>query len=86
MSQILGTDVSVAQGLRLDWPAIAASGIRFAICKATEHVGYTDPTFARNAVAAVQAGLIVGSYHVLRPEADADQQARRYFDIAAARS
>lgn len=83
---LLGTDVSAAQGSRLDWPAIAASGLRFAICKATEHVGYTDPTFARNAVAAAQAGLIVGSYHVLRPEGDVDRQARHYFEVAAAHS
>jgi lysozyme len=86
METILGTDVSAAQGGHLDWPAVAAGGVRFAFCKATEHVGFVDSTFARNVVASAQAGLIAGSYHVLHPDADVQRQAKHYFDVAAGRS
>jgi lysozyme len=82
---ILGTDVSKWQGPSLDWPAVAAMGVRFAFCKATEHVGYVDPTFARNIGASAKAGLITGSYHMLRPEADVQRQAEHYFRVADGR-
>lgn len=85
MDTILGTDVSKWQGPKLDWGAIAAMGVRFAFCKATEHVGHVDPTFERNAPAAAKAGLLVGSYHVLRPEADVQRQAEHYFKVAGGR-
>lgn len=85
MDTILGTDVSKNQGPKLDWGAIAATGVRFAFCKATEHIGYIDPSFSNHVAGAASAGLFVGSYHVLRPEADPQRQAERYFQVAGGR-
>lgn len=43
----LALDVSMHQGA-IDWPAVADAGYRFAICKASEGVGYQDPAFPTN--------------------------------------
>ena len=59
-----GIDVSQHQGV-IDWPAVAAAGIRFAFVRALE--GQTpDPTFERNRRGALEAGLLVGAYQYLR--------------------
>lgn len=42
---------------------IKASGIQAVFYKATQGVGYTDPTFAAQTTSAKQAGLLVGAYH-----------------------
>ncbi|MED1850367.1 glycoside hydrolase family 25 protein [Brevibacillus borstelensis] len=60
-------DVSHHQGV-IDWPKVAADGIKGAFIKATEGVGYTDPRFLQNAKGAAAAGLQVGFYHYCRPE------------------
>jgi len=39
--------VSHYQGT-IDWAQVAASGIQFAMCKATEGTTYTDPTLSYN--------------------------------------
>jgi LysM repeat protein/GH25 family lysozyme M1 (1,4-beta-N-acetylmuramidase) len=46
---------------------IAATGSQFAIIKATEGIGYTDPEFRANLDAARRAGDLVGFYHMARP-------------------
>lgn len=61
-----GIDVSRHQG-RINWPQVAASGITWAYCKASEGVGYTDPTYAENVDGARRAGIRVGAYHYCRP-------------------
>jgi lysozyme len=67
MEQIQGIDVSKWQG-EIDWTQLMATQpeIKFAIIKATEGVGYTDPKFKRNWEAAKAAGLIRGAYHFAR--------------------
>jgi lysozyme len=64
---IPGLDVSHYQGT-IDWPAVAAKGYRFVYVKATEGRTRVDPTFARNAGGAREAGLMVGAYHFARPD------------------
>mgnify|MGYP003425292255 FL=1 len=71
-----GIDVASWQGTP-DWRAVAASGISFAITKATEGVGYLNPTFARNWLEIRAAGIVRGAYHFAElgtntPEAEAD--------------
>ena len=82
MAQLPGIDVSAAQGQKLDWPSIARAGIRFTLCKASEHVGYVDPTFHRNVMEADKVGIVRGSYHFFRVEADPEKQAQLYFRTA----
>jgi lysozyme len=67
-SALYGPDVSNYQGSGIDWGAVAASGATFAIAKASEGVGFTDPTFARNWPAIKGHGLIRGAYHFGRPD------------------
>jgi len=50
-----------------DWDAIAAAGIRGVIHKATEDVGFKDSQYAGRRQAALNAGLLWGAYHFLRP-------------------
>lgn len=71
-----GIDVASWQGTP-DWPKVAASGIQFAITKATEGVGYLNPTFARNWLEIKAAGIKRGAYHFAelganQPEVEAD--------------
>jgi lysozyme len=77
-----GIDVSHYQG-DLDWPAVAASGIRFAFVKATDGVDDIDPHFARNWAGAKDAGIVRGAYHFFRPALDAGQQAAHFLRVAA---
>ena len=75
-SVLRGVDVSSYQhGTPIDWARVAASGQRFAIVKATESTGYTNPWYASDVAAARAAGLVVGGYHFARPESSATAQA-----------
>jgi len=65
-----GVDVASWQhpdGAPIDWNAVRAAGIQFAIIKATEGTSYTNPHFAGDRAAATAAGLVVGAYHYARP-------------------
>ncbi len=66
---VRGIDVSKWQGT-IDWPKVWGAGYRFAIAKATEGVGYTDPKWTTNRAGARAAGLVVGAYHFARPDAN----------------
>jgi GH25 family lysozyme M1 (1,4-beta-N-acetylmuramidase) len=73
VERVPGIDVSAYQqppftAARIDWPAVAASGKRFAIIKATEGSRYVNPHFERDRRLADASGLIVGSYHFGRWE------------------
>lgn len=66
-----GVDIANWQsGLR-----IANIDADFVICKATEGVGYTDPTFENFMRQAISAGRLVGAYHFARSTTTAEQQA-----------
>ena len=76
-----GVDVSIYQG-EVDWPAVAADGIDFAILR-VGYRGYTegglfpDQTFAQNLQGALDAGLEVGVYffsQAITPE-EAEEEA-----------
>ena len=60
---IQGIDVSKHQG-KIDWPQVAASGVRFAILRAGygNTAAQADPYFAANYTGAKAAGLKVGAY------------------------
>lgn len=64
---IHGVDVSHYQGT-IDWPPVAAAGVRFAYCKATQGNGGADATFVPNVQRALAAGLLVGAYHFAVPD------------------
>ncbi|KAF5391032.1 hypothetical protein D9757_004057 [Collybiopsis confluens] len=57
-----GIDVSHFQGT-INWPAVAANGIKFVFVKATESTDFLDPDFSANYEGATNAGLIRGGYH-----------------------
>jgi GH25 family lysozyme M1 (1,4-beta-N-acetylmuramidase) len=64
---ILGLDISGHQP-GVNFAAVKASGRGFVVLKATEGVGWTDPSFAAYRKAAHAAGLIVGLYHFARAD------------------
>ena len=61
----VGIDTSKYQG-KVNWQAVKQAGYDFAIIKASEGVGYTDPEFRRNWNESRAAGLLVGAYHFAR--------------------
>lgn len=77
-----GIDVARYQGT-VDWPRVAAAGIRFAFVKATEGTTYTSPTFAAQYSGAAAAGLYRSPYHFARPgSSSAAAQADHFLDVA----
>ena len=72
-----GVDVSRYQGV-IDWRAVAADGVRFAILRAGScgNSGpYVDPTFEANYAGAKAAGLKVGAYLYTYAKTEAEQNA-----------
>jgi GH25 family lysozyme M1 (1,4-beta-N-acetylmuramidase) len=76
-----GIDVSKWQGT-IDWPKVAASGIKFAMIKVgsgSSRGAYTlDSQFQRNITGALAAGIAVGAYlysYALTPDAAAGEAA-----------
>ena len=72
-------DVSHHNGA-IDWPAVASAGIALAFIKATQGVGFVDPTFERNRNAAMAAGILAVPYHFL-DTADPNEQAGHFLDV-----
>ncbi|MFG1885239.1 GH25 family lysozyme [Micromonospora sp. NPDC049102] len=67
----------------INWPAVAASGVKFAYVKATEGRTYLNPYFAEDYAAAKDAGLLVGAYHFTRPDSrDPINEANYFVDNA----
>lgn len=62
---VVGIDVSNHQG-RIDWDALAASGVAFAYIKATEGATFKDKSFGRNWREAARVGIPRGAYHFFR--------------------
>lgn len=73
-----GPDVSSYQGL-VDWRAEKAGGATFGFAKATESVGWDDPTYRRNADGIRAAGLGFGTYHFAQPAKNSPQAEARHF-------
>src|SRR4051794_6634042 len=76
-----GVDVASWQhpaGAAVNWPAVAASGMRFGFVKATESTTYVNPYFASDRSSAIASGMGVGAYHFANPAVDPIAQAQ-YF-------
>jgi GH25 family lysozyme M1 (1,4-beta-N-acetylmuramidase) len=86
-----GIDVSTYQG-SINWSAVKASGIDFAIVKATQGHAvnsnsylFTDRHFANNVTGAHDVGLKVGVYHYLTAKTikEAQTEAQHFIDTIA---
>ena len=74
-------DVSHNNG-RLNWAAIGeCAEIEGIQIKASEGTGFTDPQFEINKAGAAGVGKPYGSYHFLRPDSDAGDQAAHYCSV-----
>ena len=60
-----GVDVSVWND-DVDWQALKAAGMDFAICRTGDGINYVDETFRRNVDGAHKVGMKVGAYHYSR--------------------
>ena len=74
---IQGIDISYAQP-HVDWPAVAASGIRFVIAKASQRK--VDPMFASHWNGARAVGLKVGLYHYIDASMPVSEQIDLFLD------
>lgn len=72
VTTLKGIDVSNHQGV-VDWVHVAASGVGFALIKASGDEGasnvYLDPEFPTNWAQTRGVGLVRGAYHYARPSA-----------------
>ena len=66
-----------------DARAMRASGVTFAICKATDGPSGADATFAPKVAQLRAAGIVVGAYHFARA-GDPVAQARHFAAVAGA--
>ena len=69
-------DVSSVQhphNVAIDWKAVASSGVKAVMVKATEGATYVNPWLVRDAEGAEAAGLWVGFYHFAHPSLSAPQ-------------
>lgn len=81
----MGVDVS-AHNEPVDLAALAGSGARFAMVKATEGTTYLNPFFGKQVRGAEAAGLVVGQYAFARPDSnDPRAQADAFADHAGYR-
>lgn len=62
-----GIDVSIVQGMGIDFNAVAASGIEFVIAKCGSGNDGIDSAYIHNINGAKNAGLKVGSYNFVYP-------------------
>ncbi len=76
-----GVDVSKWQrpgGVAIDWNKVVEAGEQFAFIKATDGIEGRSIYFEEDAKKALDAGLIVGSYHKAHPDRSAVRQADDY--------
>lgn len=64
-----------------DWLAVRRGGVRGVIAKATEGRTYVDSTYSIKRIGALEAGLLWGAYHFLRP-GDMALQAEHFLSFA----
>ena len=73
-STVFGIDISRYQQ-KIDWDAVAASGVQFCFIKATEGARDVDGSFKPHWDAAEASGVIRGAYHFFRPQIPPSKQA-----------
>ncbi|HIK31727.1 MAG TPA: peptidoglycan-binding protein [Oscillatoriales cyanobacterium M59_W2019_021] len=76
---VRGIEVSDAQGT-VDWQAVAAGGMAYAVTQATEGAEGIARTFGKNWDAIKAVGLVRGASHVFRSTVDAQSQADRFLE------
>jgi len=69
-----GMDVSKFNGT-IDWAAVQAAGIGFAIARVSDGLNYPDATFDANWAAMKSTGMVRGSYQYFEPAQDPIAQA-----------
>ena len=69
-----GIDISRYQQ-KIDWGAVATSGVQFCFIKATEGARDVDASFKAHWEGAGTAGLMRGAYHFFRPQIPVSTQA-----------
>lgn len=74
-----GIDVSYYQG-NIDWNAVAASGVKFAIVRVSHSLQFFDPEFQDNLDGARAAGIHTGVYQFFEPDEDPIAQADLLLD------
>ena len=82
-ASVEGIDVSDGQGA-IDWNAVKAAGVDFALVKATQGTYDTQSTFAANWAGARAAGVIRGAYHFFDPTEDGAAQAQHFLAVVGA--
>lgn len=78
-----GVDVSNWQGT-IDFDAVKRAGIKFVIAKATEGIGYNDPTYTRNRRECERLGITFGAYHWLKPKQPWNAQVAKFIQATGA--
>jgi lysozyme len=79
-AHLAGIDVSHYQG-SINWSSAHSAGITFAVTKATEGTGYTDPYVNQNIAGMKQVGIIPGAYHFAHPGSDPVAQANFFTSV-----
>ncbi|WP_281995012.1 glycoside hydrolase family 25 protein [Ruegeria faecimaris] len=82
-AQAKGIDVSDHQR-DINWPQVAASGVSFALIKATESVSIKDTYFQPNVLGANEVGILCGAYHLLHVSHPAKPQVTNFVDAVQA--
>ena len=80
----LGIDISNNNGVII-WPRVAAAGVQFAICKASEGTGFVDRFMFGNVVGCRENGILAGYYHFARPSQNPARAEADFFVETVAR-
>jgi len=76
-----GIDVSNNNG-HIDWSGIKQAGYSYAICKATEGLGFVDSFYPENRAGAKAHGIHFGAYHFYSPGEDPAAQVSFFLEHA----
>ncbi len=76
---LFGIDVSYYQG-NIDWNAVAADGVTFAIVRVSHSTQFFDPEFYDNLAGSRAAGIHTGVYQYFEPDEDPIAQADLMLD------
>src|SRR4051794_4654873 len=77
---VKGIDVSSWQGT-INWTKVKASGVHFAIARASDGANHTDSHFSENWHGIKNAGMVRGVYQFFRPGQDPTAQANHMISI-----
>jgi lysozyme len=78
---LIGIDVSSAQGT-INWDTVVASQlVNYVFCKTTEGVTFVDPQFQKNWQAVKDRGFVRGAYHFARLKNDPVAEADHFLSV-----